>query len=201
MAGPDGSSGLLATRHASWQPWIWKSGNLRIWKSGFQRTNKWKLSECQSVLPKMSTRSLLVGEKNTWLRLGWFSTNLSMGRTKYNILIVFLFSLVVQQGPIYPVRNLALVSSTEYGDTVSACLFPDVSQIQVIWHLDANRASFWVFWVICCVSLHFSNKAKSTLTKGPTWAIDQSQMDIGGWGGSSTGKSLRVVRACARVYV
>ena len=138
--------------------------------------------------------------KNPRLRSGSFSTNLSVGRT-LSFLIVFLFSLLVQQGHIYLVWSLALVSSTEYGNTVSACLFPDVSQIQVIWHLDANRASFWVFRVICCVSLHFSNKAKSKLSKGPTWAIDQSQMDIGGWGGELNRKSLRVVRACARVYV
>ena len=33
FSGPDGSSGQLATRHASSQPRIWKSGNLGIWKS------------------------------------------------------------------------------------------------------------------------------------------------------------------------
>ena len=43
---------------------IWRSGDLKIQKFGVQQMKKIKFSKSKSVLPKMSARSGLVGQKN-----------------------------------------------------------------------------------------------------------------------------------------
>ena len=88
---------------------IWKSRNLEIQESGnlelqesgslgiWNPKNQKHMSECRSVLPKMSVRSGLVGENSSLPHLRPFQANLFMGRQTSKTYIFFLrFSLVVQ---------------------------------------------------------------------------------------------------------
>ena len=87
FSGRESFSGQLAVR-----PCQLTSLNLEIWNTNKSQT--WKFSEWKSVLPKMSARSWLVGEKSSRPHLWQFLTIFSMGRTKtcntHNVLIIFL---------------------------------------------------------------------------------------------------------------
>ena len=100
---------------------VWKSGNLEIWEFGdlgiwrpgdleiqkFGDLGTWKIQKCwvqkmektkilkiQSVLPKMSARSGLVGKKTSWPHLRPPEAIFSMDRKNQKMLIFCLFSLV-----------------------------------------------------------------------------------------------------------
>ena len=61
---------------------VWGPGNLGIWNP--TKNKKLNISKPKSVLPKMSARSGLVGQKTSQPHLGPFQFNFSMDRKKYN---------------------------------------------------------------------------------------------------------------------
>ena len=95
-----------------WEPGnlgIWRSGDLEIQKFGVQKHKKWKFSKSKTILPKMSARSGLVGNKSSWPYLGpsqeMFVHRPENTKTK-KMLPIFLGG---PMGPIHPVWALAAI--------------------------------------------------------------------------------------------
>ena len=108
--------------HASWQPWIWKFKNLEILEPGNLESPEWKLSEWKYVLPKMFARSWLVVEKVSRPHLGQCSTFFLWSREIIIWCFLWLFSLVVQLGPIHPVGvSSVVIQSFLHQDLTAAC--------------------------------------------------------------------------------
>ena len=90
---------------------VWGCGNLEIQTSEIQKNKKYKFSKSESILPKMSARSGLVGKNPRGPIWGPSQTIFSMDRTNPKKWgekqhVIFLGGLM---GPIHPVLALAAI--------------------------------------------------------------------------------------------
>ena len=120
---------------------VWKSGNLETWGPG--NPESWgpknqKLSKFKSVLPKMSTRSGLVGKTSSRPYLGPFEAIFSIGRKNpKNAKMLPIFPLFTRFGPLLlSTRGGGIGSYFVFLDSVGFPDFPDVSKMLVSAVLD-----------------------------------------------------------------
>ena len=96
---PTKSRSCQFLRKASWSgksDQMWEFGDLGAWKSRNAGSKKSKFSKFKSVLPEMSARSGLVGNKSSWPYLGPSEAIFSIGRKNRRNAKFCLFSLVGQ---------------------------------------------------------------------------------------------------------